>query len=305
MKKVIVTGSNGFLGTALCKELSSRGINVIAIVRNKQENISEICNLPNLKIIYCDMSDFYKLHELIIDRDIDVLYHFAWVGSSGQLRGNWDVQVNNIKYTCQTVLACSALNCKRFVFAASIMENEITTFMESSLVPNINSLYSSAKIAADYMARTIAGSMGIKFIRALISNIYGPGEYSPRLINTSIRKMLSGEHCAFSLGNQIYDFIYITDAVRSFIALGEKGIANRTYYIGSLNPRPLKEFLVAMRDTVNPNLELRLGEINISGTPANYNEIDIEALKNDTGVVPKVSFTEGIVNTAKWIKENM
>ena len=49
----------------------------------------------------------------------------------------------------------------------------------------------------------------------MISNIYGPGELSPRLVNTSIRKMLKGEHCAFSAGEQIYDFIYITDAAKN------------------------------------------------------------------------------------------
>lgn len=304
MRKAIITGANGFIGTALCRELSRQGISVIAVVRNKEENILNIESLSGLRIVYSDLSEFKNLHEVISDRDVDVLYHLAWVGSAGPLRGNADVQFNNIKYTCDTVEACSKMNCKRFVFASSIMEYEIEAVMSTDATPGINTLYSSAKVSADYMARTIAGSLGIDYIRAVISNIYGPGELSPRLVNTSIRKMLNGEHCAFSAGEQIYDFIYIDDAARTFIAIGEKGVANRTYYIGSQNPMPLKEFLCELRDQVNPNIEIGLGEIPFNGVSLTYKEFNIHAVKEDTGFVPTVSFAEGIQNTIKWIKEN-
>ena len=304
MKKVIVTGANGFIGTALCRELSNQGISVIAVVRNEEENISNIENLKGLRVVYSDLSEFKNLNEKISDRDIDVLYHLAWVGSAGPLRGSADVQFNNIKYTCDTVKACSKMNCKRFVFASSIMEYEIEAVMATDATPGINTLYSSAKVSADYMARTIAGSLGVDYIRAVISNIYGPGELSPRLVNTSIRKLLNGEHCAFSAGEQTYDFIYIDDAVKTFVAIGEKGVANRTYYIGSQKPRPLKEFLCELRDQVDPNIEIGLGEIPFNGVSLTYTEFDIHAVKNDTGFVPSVSFTEGIKNTIEWIKEN-
>ena len=304
MKKVIVTGANGFIGTALCRELSNQGISVIAVVRNEEENISNIENLKGLRVVYSDLSEFKNLNEKISDRDIDVLYHLAWVGSAGSLRGCADVQFNNIKYTCDTVKACSKMNCKRFVFASSIMEYEIEAVMATDATPGINTLYSSAKVSADYMARTIAGSLGVNYIRAVISNIYGPGELSPRLVNTSIRKLLNGEHCAFSAGEQTYDFIYIDDAAKTFVAIGEKGVANRTYYIGSQNPRPLKEFLCELRDQVDPNIEIGLGEIPFNGVSLTYTEFDIHAVKNDTGFIPSVSFTEGIKNTIEWIKEN-
>lgn len=304
MRKAIVTGANGFIGTALCRELSNQGTSVIAVVRNKEENISSIEYLDGLRIVYSDLSEFNNLHELISDRDIDVLFHLAWVGSAGPLRGNAAVQFNNIKYTCDTVEACSKMNCKRFVFASSIMEYEIEAVMATDTTPGINTLYSSAKVSADYMARTIAGSLGVDYIRAVISNIYGPGELSPRLINTSIRKLLNGEHCAFTVGDQIYDFIYIEDAAKTFVAIGEKGVANRTYYIGSQNPKPLKEFLCELRDQVDPNIEIGLGEIPFNGVSLTYNEFNIYAVKEDTGFIPMVSFAEGIQNTIKWIKEN-
>ena len=117
MKKVIVTGANGFLGTALCRELATSGIQVIAIIRNEEENVSNIVDLPGLRIVYCDFSEFKQLPEMIRERDIDVVYHLAWVGTAGPLRGNKDVQLNNIVYTCDTVQACAEMKCKKFVFA--------------------------------------------------------------------------------------------------------------------------------------------------------------------------------------------
>ncbi len=303
MKKAIVTGANGFIGTALCRELSLQGVQVIAVVRNGAENVEEIKGISNLSVVYCDLSEFYNLSAYIKDRDVDVMYHLAWMGSAGALRSNQNVQINNLRYTCDTVKACADLNCKRFVFAASIMEYEIQAAMATEETPDINTLYSSAKVAADYMARTIAGSLGVEYIRAVISNIYGIGEKSPRLLNTSIRKLLHGEHCAFSAGEQIYDFIYIDDAAKAFVAIGDNGKNNRTYYIGSQNPRPLKEFLCELRNQINPETEIGLGEIPFHGVSLTYEEFDIHAVEKDTGFLPEVSFADGIKKTAAWIRE--
>ena len=303
MKKAIVTGANGFIGTALCKELANQGIEVIAIVRNEEENIEGIANLPRLGVVYCDLAEFKNLADYVKEQDIDVLYHLAWVGSAGVLRGDINVQIQNIQYTCDTVKACAAMKCKRFVFASSIMEYEIEAVMSTDTTPGINTLYSSAKVAADYMARTLAGGLDVDYIRAVISNIYGPGERSPRLINTNLRKLLEGEHCSFSSGNQMYDFIYITDAAKSFVAIGENGVPNRTYYIGSQEPKALKLFLCEMRDQVDPNIKIGFGEIPFDGVSLTYNEFDIHTVERDTGFVPRVSFAEGIRNTIEWIRE--
>ena len=241
--------------------------------------------------------------ELISDRDIDAFYHFAWTGSAGVLRGDPEVQLNNVRYTCDTIKACHELGCKRFVFASSIMEYEIESLMTTDITPNINTIYSSSKVAADYIGRALAGSLGIDYIRGVISNIYGVGEKSLRLVNTSLRKMLKGEHCAFSAGDQLYDFIYITDAAKAFVAIGEKGITDRTYYIGSQRPRPLKEFLIEMRDCVDSNITIGLGELPFKGVSLSYSEFDINAVKNDTGFVPNISFKEGINKPIEWLKE--
>lgn len=299
MRKAIVTGANGFVGSAVCRELINRGTEVIAVVRVNSDNIA---GLPNIRIVQCDMSEYISLPEIIPDRDIDALYHFAWCGSAGNLRADDAVQINNVRHTCDLVKACVELKCPLFIFAASIMEYETAAIMEMPLTPSAGSLYCTAKITADYMARAIAGSLGVGYMRGVISNIYGPGEISPRLINTSIRKLLNGERCVFSPGEQMYDFIYITDAAKEFAEIGEKGKNNGTYYIGSREPRPLKEFLIEMRDVISPDAEIGLGELPFNGVSLTYKELDIDAVRKDTGFIPEVSFAEGIRNTAEWLK---
>ena len=101
------------------------------------------------------------------------------------------VQLKNIEYSCQAVQVAKRLGCKRFVFAASIMEYEISKLMETNRSIGINTLYSTSKITAEYMLRAIADNMGIEYVGGIISNIYGPGERSPRLVNTTIRKLLN------------------------------------------------------------------------------------------------------------------
>lgn len=305
MEKVVITGANGFIGSALCNMLSKQNIEIIAVVRNENSDISAIKQLPGLRIVYCSLEQLKNLADIISDRDIDVFYHLAWSGSAGILRGDSDVQTKNIKYTCDAVHACHQLGGRKFIFASSIMEYETERLMATENIPNPYSAYPTAKLAANYMARAAAGNCGIEYIRALISNVYGPGETSPRLINSSLRKLLSREHCAFSAGTQMYDFIYISDAAEAFYLLGKMGCANRTYYLGSPCPRPLREFLLVMRDAVDASIPIGLGELPFTGVSLTYREFDITALKKDTGFVPKVGFAEGIQKTIAWLrKEN-
>lgn len=117
--------------------------------------------------------------------------------------------------------------------------------------------------------------------------------------------MLSGEHCRFSPGEQLYDFIYITDAAKAFIAIGDKGHSQKSYYIGSQHPHKLKDFLYELQNQIDPSIEIGIGELPFRGNSLSYNEFDIFALKNDTGFVPSVSFSEGIRKTINWIKEEI
>ncbi|MEY8233922.1 NAD(P)-dependent oxidoreductase [Oscillospiraceae bacterium 50-16] len=302
MKKAIVTGANGFVGSAVVRELSGNGVQVWAVVRNESSNIMPIMNLPNVQIVYCELSEMEQLAQKIPERRFDVFYHFAWAGSAGLQRGDYKLQLANARSTCDAVQACHELNAEKFIFAASIMEYECIEMMKTEHVPGMGMMYNSGKVAADFMAKTLAASLGIVYISAIISNIYGPGEHSPRLINTTIRKLLQTEHTAFTPADQQYDFIYIDDAAKAFAVLGKKQVTRTHYYVGNTQTRPLKEFLFLLRNCVDPFAELGIGELPFQGVPLDYSQLDLKALNRDTGFCPAVTFQEGIQRTKEWIE---
>ena len=83
MKKVIVTGATGFVGSWVTKELLANGIEVIAVVRENSHNLEKLQG-QNVKIVFCNLSNMSSLPQLIEDRDIDTVYHFGWQGVSDE-----------------------------------------------------------------------------------------------------------------------------------------------------------------------------------------------------------------------------
>lgn len=76
MKKVIVTGANGFVGYWLVRELVNNNVQVIAVVRNEQTNVSKLKELGNnIQIVCCELSQIEDLTNLIAEDDYDAFYH--------------------------------------------------------------------------------------------------------------------------------------------------------------------------------------------------------------------------------------
>ncbi len=305
MKKVIITGANGFLGQWLIKELTTKDIRIIAVVRNEKAVIPLFRQLDNITIVVCPLEQIANLPSMIEEKDINVFYHFAWAGTSGDDRANVQMQLSNVQFTCDAVRAAATMGCTKFVYAGSIMEYEAMQNLPlDDVFPGMGNIYSTAKLTADFMAKTLSSNLKIQYITAIISNIYGVGEESPRLINTTIRKFLKGEKAQFTKGDQLYDFIYVTDAVKAFYLIGEHGKSNTSYYIGNQKPQSLKNFIVGMRDIVNKDLHLIFGEIPFIGASLNYNQLNTNKLYSEFGFEAEISFEQGIRTTMQWIKDS-
>ena len=79
-------------------------------------------------------------------------------------------------------------------------------------------------------------------------------------------------------------------------------MCNKTYYVGSGKPRPLKEFILELGSIVDSEVQLGIGELPFDGVSLNYDEFDMNAVENDTGFISRTSFTTGIKNTLEWIR---
>lgn len=303
MEKAIVTGATGFIGFALVKRLVESGIKVYAVVREQSREISKLIQLPDVTVIGCNLADMEELPAKIQERQIDCFYHLAWQGVANEDSQNLEVQLANVKYSCDAVFAANELKCKRFVFPSSIMEYEVAKLMKTELNAQRRNIYRTAKIAATYMTRIEANNANILYNSAIISNVYGVGEISNRFINTTLRKFIRGEHASFTAAQQMYDFIYIEDAVRMLQLIGEKGVANRSYYIGNEKPRKLIEFIYEMRDCVDTQIKLGIGESKeYVGVSLDYTEVDTGTCYTDFQFQNEYSFTDGIKKTIEWIR---
>lgn len=300
MCKVLVSGANGFIGKTLVEALLKKKYEVVALDIRFDKHL---LNNKSIKCISVLNKDFKDLKKEIPTMEYDCFFHLAWNATSGAGRADYEVQLNNVKITCDYIKLCSEIGCKKVIYASSINEMETYEYLQSDdIEPTGGYIYGTGKLAGHLMGEIVAMQYGVKFIPVIITNIFGAGEKSARLIYTSIKKLIHKEHCSFTEGNQTYDFIYITDAIGSIIAISERGKPFNRYYIGSGNPRPLRDFLLEMRDIVDPQGTIGFGEIPFKGVNISYSQFDLKKVEKDTGYKNKTTFEEGIKMTADFIR---
>lgn len=300
MKKAIVTGANGFIGKTLVRALLKNEYEVVALDIRFDEELESNSAVTCVNVLGKEVA---ALKESIPVAEYDCFFHLAWAGTSGPARADYAVQLNNVKLACDYILLCKEVGCKRVVYASSINEMETYEYLQSDdIQPAGGYIYGTGKMAAHLMGETVAYMNGVEFVPVIITNIYGVGEKSARMIYTSINKLVHKEHCSFTAGYQTYDFIYITDAINSIIAVAEKGKAFNRYYIGSGEPKPLREFLIEMKNIVDPEAEIGLGDIPFKGVDISYSQFDLKKVEKDTGYKNQIPFAEGIRMTAEYIR---
>lgn len=300
--KVVVTGATGFVGKYLIDELLRQKDEVTVIVR-------DIRHIPEswknkVSVIEESMEHFSKLESVDFPwEEADLFFHLGWEGTAGERRADVALQLQNIMNTYNAVELAGRLRCKRFINTGSIMEYEAMQYIPTeNALPGKGYIYSTAKMSADFIAKTAAINKQIEYINALISNIYGSGEKSERFINTTVRKMLKNERIPLTQGVQLYDFIYITDAVKEIILAGKYGEKNSVYYIGNKEPRTLKSFVLQMKEILNSDSELLFGKIPYRGAMLTYQEFDTKKI-SQLGFYPEITFEQGITFLKKWILE--
>lgn len=302
MKKVIVTGANGFVGSALVKELVKNDVEVLAMdMPGCNGNLLVYDKVKFLPLALDNISD---LKDLIDDRDFDCFYHFAWAGSAGAARADTKLQLQNAQWTIDCLRAAKEVGCKKFVAAGSIMEHEtMAAAFASGNKPGLGYIYGSGKLVAHTMAMSVAADIGIDLVWAEITNAYGVGELSPRMVNTTIRKVIKGEEPQFTAGTQNYDFVYIDDVAKAFYLIGKNGKPFNEYLIGSSNAKPLKEFLLEMKAAIAPDLNFIFGDIPFTGINLPLEKYDCSKTEKDTGFKAQISFGEGCRRTMEWLKQ--
>lgn len=300
MKRVVITGPTGSIGIALIHKCIEEQVEVYAFCRKDSTRVERIPVDSLVHVVFCDLADLKDFDAGTLPK-CDVFYHFGWGATIGDGRNDMHLQLQNVQYTIDAVGLAKRLGCDTFVGAGS--QAEYGRF-EGKLNANVPAFpengYGMAKLCAGQMSRVECEKCHIKHIWTRILSVYGPYDSEKTMITSTIRKLLNGEVPLLTKGEQQWDYLYSGDAANALFLLGEKGVSGKTYCIGSGQVKPLLEYIEILKDAVNPDAVLGVGEIPYGTKQVMYLCADIAELQKDTGFQPEVSFEEGIRTTIKW-----
>lgn len=303
--KVVITGPTGAIGHALINKCLENKNEVLAVCHKGSKRIKTIPNNPLVKILELDCEEYSSFSD-IYDKSLgyyDVFYHFAWGFTTGEGRNDVQQQINNIQYAIDAVKFANQLGCKTFIGAGSQAEyGRFEGDLRSDTPVKPENGYGIAKLCAGQLTRVLCDQLHIRHIWTRILSVYGPYDGENTLVISSLRKMLDNEEILLTKGEQLWDFIYSSDAAEAMYLLSLKGVDKKTYVIGNGQGFKLKEYIVKMKNTVSSNSVLKFGAIPYSEKQVMHLCADISELIADTGFKPKVSFEDGIRETMEYIK---
>lgn len=297
IRTAVVNGTTGAVGSALTKHLLDLGVTVYAVIRptsQRTENIPE-----GAQIVRCDLMEIERLPEMI-DTRVDAFFHLAWAHPIGPGRNDMIAQTENIRCSIQAVRAAKELGCQVFVGAGSQaeygrIEGKVTA--DAPCFPTTG--YGMAKLCAGQMTRMECQRLGMRHAWARILSVYGPHDGPLSVIPMMMDKLLKGEKPALTKGEQMWDYLYSADAADALWRMALSGRDGSVYPVGSGTVRPLKEYFMILRDAINPELPLGLGELPYGPGQVMRLQADISALQRDTGFTPSTPFEAGIRETLR------
>jgi nucleoside-diphosphate-sugar epimerase len=286
-KKVLITGSEGFIGSALKDQLQKLGFKVTGFDIENGD----------------DIRDNEKLEKAIKEK-FDAIYHLA--GFSGSNNSNSDVRkcfaLNSIATANIIKLVLKYSPKTKLILSGSRLEYGKPQYLpvDENHPTTPNSAYGISKLASTQLALVFARSNSLKTTIFRTSNVYGPHKRSNfkgyNVINYFIDEAKKGKTLTvFGEGKQIRDYIYISDLVDAFIAGLNQKANGQIYNLGY--GRPI-EFIKMTKSIIKA---VGKGKIKFIKWPPDFKGVEtgdyvsnINKIKNELGFKPKIDFEDGI-----------
>lgn len=318
MKKVLVTGADGFIGSHLVEKLLNSGYDVKAFVFYNSFNLWGWLDalpkdmLKEIEIVSGDIRDKSMVREIM--QNVDEVYHLAALIAIPFSYHSPDSYVDtNIKGTLNVLQAAKELNTKRIMITSS---SEV--YGSAQFVPITEnhpcqgqSPYSATKIGADKLAEAFYKSFSLPITIVRPFNTFGPRQSARAIIPTIITQLLAGRE-EIKLGDltPTRDFNYVKDTVNGFaqIARSPKTIGEEIN-IATEKEISIKALAEELIKQINPRAKIICEKERIRPKKSEVNRLlgSNEKIKRLTGWIPKFTFEEGIKETIQWfsIKENL
>lgn len=309
MKNCLISGANGFVGSALAKRLLDMGdYRVVGIVRDRNFK-SRRDVLDNISVVHGDIRDFDTVRYAMSHYEIDTVFHVAAVTILKQsVIDPITTYQSNVMGTINVLEAARQCKIQKVVFKSSDKAYgtyEKLPYKETMAVQSSPDAYSTSKAMADLCAQSYAKGydMDISILRA--GNIYGPGDLNlSRLIPRSILRCFEGiaPQIYKGVGEYKREFMYIDDVIDAYLTVAERGAPGEAYNIGGSGYQ-------TVYDTVSKIMKCAGFEEEPEVVNVDFKEIKEQYL--DPTKIMKLGWQcthkidEGLEKTVEWYKENI
>lgn len=301
VKSVLVAGSSGMIGTALCEELMRSGYEVTG-VDLRHNRWSESVNRATL---ICDLRvrSFFD----ILPKDFDVIIHLAanarvfyTVVEPTLARDNFEMLFNVLEFSKLSNIRRSIFASSREVYGdpdkVSFREDEVT-------LRDCRSPYAATKIGAEALVAAYHHNYGIAPIVLRFSNVYGKYDDSDRVIPLFLKKAWKGEDLTVFGEEKLLDFTYISDCISGIMKCIQKfdEVKGNVFNIASGKGTTLLQLANMIRNTVGAKGKIIVGESR-AGEVTKF-VADISAAKKLLDYEPRVPLDTGIRKTIQWYRD--
>jgi NAD dependent epimerase/dehydratase len=315
MKKVLVTGADGFIGSHLVERLVEQGFHVRAFVFYNSFNTwgwldtIEKSKLKNVEIISGDIRDPFGVQKAM--KDIDLVFHLAaLIGIPFSYHSPVAYIDTNVNGTLNVLQAARDLGTERIIVTST---SEI--YGTAQYVPidekhprEGQSPYSASKIAADALAGSFNKSFNLPVIIARPFNTYGPRQSARAIIPTIISQLINGSS-VIKLGalTPTRDMVFVKDTVTGFIKISQcEHLIGKEVNISTGYEISMGDLAKKIIDIINPRAIIKTDEIRLR--PANSEVIrllgDNSLLLKETNWKPQTTLEQGLSDTIGWFKQN-
>ncbi len=308
MRRVLVTGGAGFIGSAIVRALLARDdveslVVADSLASGKQDNLRGLDDRLRLETV--DVRDFKTLEPLFAG--IDTVFHEAAVASVPRSIDEPDFCFDvNLTGTHNVLRAAVEHKARRLVFASSS-----SVYGDSPESPKVETMplhpkspYAAHKLAGEALLQAFQHSFGLETVSLRYFNVFGPrqdpsSDYSG-VLSIFVDRALAGKAPAIhGDGEQSRDFIYVDDiAALNVLAATAPQAAGRVYNGGRGERTSLNRAWAATRQATGVGLEASHGPERTGDV--RHSLADISAARGDLAFEPRVSFEEGLRRTVEW-----
>ena len=295
MKRAIVTGGAGFIGSHLTERLLREGHQVLVVDNcstGREGNLAHLFTSDRLQLVHCDVTNFQALKPLF--KGVDWVFHLAALADIVPSIQNPDnYHRSNVDGTVAVLEAARHARVKRFIYAASSSCYGIPRQFPTSETAPIQPMYPYAltKWIGEEYVKHWNKVYHLPCLSLRLFNVYGPrsrtsGAYGAVFGVFLAQKLAGKPFTVVGDGTQTRDFTYVSDVAEAFLCAAESDIEGDSFNVGS-----------GQTYSVNRLVELLGGEVvylpKRPGEP-DCTFADIAKIKERLGWRPKTSHEEGV-----------